>query len=346
MSVFLNQILALAEKSLIPDWLIRYGIRNLCRKRNAEISRKTNNLNDFIDKMKNGPIAPIPDVANEQHYEVPAAFFERVLGPNRKYSGCLWENQTVDLGQAEAASLEQVCQRAEIQNGHSILELGCGWGSLTLWMAKHFPNSTVVAVSNSTAQKQLIEAKAVNAGLDNVEVITADMNDFQTDRQFDRIVSIEMFEHMRNWKVLLNQISHWLKEQGKLFIHVFSNASFAYEFLSEGASNWMGRYFFSGGLMPSHDLIKSFNDDLSVTHEWTINGVHYARTAEAWLKNLDNDRQNIRALMVDNYGKDLAGIWLQRWRIFFMACAELFQYDNGKQWQISHYLLEKRFANV
>lgn len=332
-------MLGLAEKARLPDSLIRYGIRYLCKKRLRESVQGRNATNEFVELMKQAPVAPVPEKANEQHYELPARFFDLVLGPNRKYSGCIWENGVSTLREAEEKSLDQVVRRAELEPGQSILELGCGWGSLTLWMAEQFPSSQITAVSNSRFQREAIEVRAKALGLKNVEIITADMNELQLDRQFDRVVSIEMFEHMRNWETLLSRVSGWLKSDGRLFVHVFSNRSQPYEFQSEGAKNWMGRYFFSGGIMPSHELMFSFDQHLKVEKDWVVNGTNYAKTAEAWLSNLDQARNQAMDVLIDNYGQRDAEIWLQRWRIFFMACAELFAFEDGKQWQISHYLL-------
>lgn len=341
MSILLNSVLGLSEKSLLPDWMIRYGIRYLCKRRLKESVQVDEAVKKFVPRMQAGPIAPVPEKANAQHYEVPAEFFELVLGPHRKYSGCYWEDQTSTLEQAEENSLKQVCNRAELRDGQKILELGCGWGSLSLWMASHYPLSSVTVVSNSAAQKQSIDARSQTLGLTNLEVITADMNDFHSDEQFDRVVSIEMFEHMRNWETLLSRVSNWLNDSGKLFMHVFSNQSSPYEFETEGSANWMGKYFFTGGIMPSHDLIREFDKDLAVEQDWFINGSHYAKTAEQWLKNLDQHRARVLEILAENYGAAESSIWAQRWRMFFMACAELFAYESGEQWGVSHYRLSK-----
>lgn len=344
MSILLNSMLGLAEKSRLPDKVIRYGIRYLCKKRLRESVQGQNRLAAFVAQMKQAPVAPVPEKANEQHYELPARFFDLVLGPNRKYSGCIWENDVLTLREAEEKSLEQVCRRAELADGQRVLELGCGWGSLTLWMARNYPQSQITAVSNSRFQKQAIESRASALGLKNIEIITADMNDLTLDQKFDRVVSIEMFEHMRNWEILLRRIRGWMNDDARLFVHVFSNRSQPYEFETEGAGNWMGRFFFSGGIMPSHRLMFEFDQDLTVEKDWVVNGQNYAKTAEAWLSNLDQSRNQALQILEENYGPAEAQLWLQRWRIFFMACAELFAFENGRQWHISHYLLRPRVA--
>jgi cyclopropane-fatty-acyl-phospholipid synthase len=336
-----------ADRGVLPDWLIRMGIRQLDRQRlKAESRRSGGSLENrkaaFVQQLNESPIAVQTHEANRQHYEVPAAFFETVLGRHLKYSGNFWPAGCATLDEAEAATLETYCRRAELADGIRVLELGCGWGSLSLWMAAAYPHSRFLAVSNSSSQKAFIEAKCRERNLTNLTVQTADMNTFDTDARFDRIVSVEMFEHMRNWQRLLEKVSTWLTPDGKVFIHIFTHRQFAYLFEDTSDDDWMGAHFFSGGMIPSHDLIRYFDTDLSVEKEWSLNGRHYQKTAEAWLKKLDDQRDSVLTIFKGVYGEDSARLWLQRWRIFFMACAELWGYRDGREWQISHYRLHKQ----
>jgi cyclopropane-fatty-acyl-phospholipid synthase len=334
------------EQGRVPDSVVRAGIRRLCNVRLAEIEagdaeaacRRTE---AFVASMDAGPIAPLPRLANEQHYEVPADFFAIALGPHRKYSSAWWPEGAGDLGQAESAALSLTCARAELRDGQTILELGCGWGSLTLWMAAHYPQSTITAVSNSHSQREWIEAEAARRELANVRVITADMNAFEPAGRFDRIVSVEMFEHMRNWRELFARLHGWLADDGRFFMHVFCHRSVPYAFEDRGPSDWMSRHFFSGGMMPSDGLPLRFQDRLMLRGQWRWNGRHYERTANAWLANVDARRAEALTVLASVYGEADAALWLQRWRVFFMACAELFGYRGGQEWWISHYLFSR-----
>ena len=277
----------------------------------------------------------------DRHYEVPPLFFENVLGKHLKYSSGYWPDGVNTLDGSEYEMLKLSSQRAEIVDGQNILELGCGWGSLTLFMAENYPKCSITAVSNSKDQRKFIESKCKERALDNVCVITADMNDFSIDDSFDRVVSIEMFEHMRNYELLLNRVAGWLKPEGKLFIHIFSHKTLVYPFTEEGKGDWMGRNFFSGGIMPSHQLLLYFQNDLRIESSWRISGTHYEQTSLAWLNKMDSRRNEIMGIFNESYGKDQASIWFQRWRIFFMACEVLFGYDYGREWGVSHYRFVK-----
>ena len=337
-------LIDLAERSWLPDGLIRMGIRRLLRRRvreDKEIStRQAEEFEQqFSDKLRNGPLAVATDAANQQHYEVPAEFFRRVLGPRLKYSCCLYDGADSSLAAAEEAMLQLTCERAELCDGQNILELGCGWGSLSLWMAEQYPASRITAVSNSHGQREFIEQQCTERGLSNLRVITADMQNFAIDEQFDRVVSVEMFEHMQNYERLLERISSWLAADGKLFVHIFCRRHLPYLFETTGEENWMGRHFFTGGVMPSFDLFDQFNDDLTVSQRWSVNGLHYARTCDDWLRQLDQQRADIVRLFQASCGNE-SQIVLQRWRMFFMACAELFRFAEGKEWFVAHYLFE------
>lgn len=334
------------EQGRVPDLVVRAGIRRLCKQRLREIESEDcelagRSVEEFIAQMDVADIALVPQLANEQHYEVPAAFFALVLGPHRKYSSAWWPDATDSLAQAEDLALGTTCEHAEICDGQRILELGCGWGSLTLWMAQHYPNARITAVSNSHSQRTWILAEADRLGLANVEVMTADMNHFTTAQRFDRVVSVEMFEHMRNWRKLFARVHAWLLPGGRFFMHVFCHRSTPYAFSDAGPADWMGRHFFSGGMMPSDELALRFQDCLRILRRWRWDGQHYEKTANAWLANLDARRAQALPLIAATYGEAMAEQWFHRWRVFFMSCAELFGYRDGQEWWVSHYLFER-----
>ena len=338
--------LSWVEQGLVPDAVVRSGIRRLCEQRlrelaadDAESSARITEA--FVRSMREAPTAPLPQLANSQHYEVPADFFGIALGPRRKYSSAWWPAGTNDLGEAEERALEATCERAGLADGQRVLELGCGWGSLTLWMAKRYPASRIAAVSNSRSQREHILAEAERRGLANVEVITADMNRFDTGARYDRIVSVEMFEHMRNWESLFARVHGWLVPGGRFFMHVFCHRATPYPFEDRDASDWMGRHFFSGGMMPSDELALRVSGRLRLVERWRWDGTHYEKTANAWLDNLDARRPEAMGVLERAYGPAEAALWMQRWRLFFMACAELFGYRGGQEWWVSHYLFER-----
>jgi len=328
--------LALAERGLVPTALLRWAIRRLCERRLEQV-RAAGGLDAFLESLAGAPVATVPELANAQHYELPSEFFELVLGPQLKYSSAHWPAGVEILEAAEETMLALTCGRAGLQDGQDILELGCGWGSLSLYMARRFPRSRIVAVSNSATQRAFIEVRRPP----NLEIITADMNGFDPGRRFDRIVSVEMFEHMRDWPTLLGRVADWLDDDGRLFIHVFCHAREAYPFEAEGDDNWMGRHFFSGGIMPSFDLLpRVATGPLALEGQWWTDGTHYRRTAAAWRGNLEARRAEALSVLRAHYGPS-AGTWYQRWRIFFLACEELFGYAAGSEWGVGHYRLAK-----
>lgn len=329
-----------AERAPLTDGMTLAGIDFLCgrtKRRLAATAATQENL--FVDAMNQYPVAVHADEANRQHYEVPAAFFSRVLGPGRKYSCCLYPTEYTTLKEAEVHALAETVKHAAIEDGMTILELGCGWGSLSIYMAAQFPNSRIVSVSNSSSQRAFILATANQRGLTNLSVVTADMNDFSIDQRFDRVVSIEMFEHMSNWRKLLERACDWVKPEGRLFLHVFTHKDRSYRFDHDDPTDWIAHHFFTGGIMPAHDLPHRFADLFAVEEEWRWSGTHYRRTALDWLANFDREIDRIQPIFTEVYGKD-ASLWSRRWRLFFFATAGLFGHDNGDVWGVGHYLMK------
>lgn len=329
----------LLEKDLLPDALLRAGIRRLLARR-LRAEAAVYDRAAYLADLKTRPIAEDTQAANTQHYEVPADFFRLCLGRRLKYSCGLYPTGAETLDDAEERMLDLYVERARLADGQDVLELGCGWGSLTLWMAERYPASRITAVSNSASQREFIMARARERGLGNVEVLTADANHFDTAKRFDRVVSVEMFEHMRNYAVLMERIAGWLRDEGRLFVHIFCHRELMYPFTTEGADDWMGRYFFTGGLMPAEHTLLYFQQHLRLQQQWRVAGTHYERTANAWLACMDERREAVMAALAGAYGDADAQRWFQRWRMFFMACAELFGYRGGTEWFVAHY----RFA--
>ncbi len=330
----------LAEAGYLPDWLVRAGIRRLLAKRLRH--SQTTDVAAFARQLRTAPLAVETQAANDQHYEVAAEFFQLTLGPRLKYSSCLFPEPPASLARAEEHMLQLTCDRAEIVDGMQVLELGCGWGSLTLWVAEHFPSCAITAISNSNSQREFIQQRAREQGYSNVRVITADMREFASDETFDRIVSVEMFEHMRNYGLLFSRVADWLTPEGKAFVHVFCHRDAPYLFDSEGTDNWMGRHFFTGGVMPSYDLFSHFDESLGIDQRWVVDGLHYWRTCESWLENLDCNRSAVLEVLRRHSSHEMAKREMQRWRIFFMACAELFRYRHGQEWFVGHYLFARQ----
>eukprot|EP01125_Pyxidicula_operculata_P011446 TRINITY_DN3751_c0_g1_i1.p1 TRINITY_DN3751_c0_g1~~TRINITY_DN3751_c0_g1_i1.p1 ORF type:complete len:374 (+),score=57.67 TRINITY_DN3751_c0_g1_i1:50-1123(+) len=342
------------EKNVIPDWLVRRQIRNLLYQRLLEKPTSYSALVEykqkFYDDLRTKPIALSVDEANQQHYEVPTEFYHMCLGVCKKYSGCWYgytdkngrDPQIKSLNDAEEAMLKIYSQRAQLKDGQKILDLGCGWGSFTLWAAGRFPNSAITSVSNSRTQKEYIDSEAAKRGYKNIRVITQDVNDLDVKEKFDRIVSVEMFEHCKNYEILLRKLSTMLVDNGLLFIHIFTHKDFPYHFEVKSPSDWMAKYFFTNGTMPSDDLLYSFQKDLSIVNHWVVNGKNYQQTCEDWLLLMDSNTNKIRPLFTEAYGQGQETKWIVRWRLFYLACAELFGYNNGEEWMVSHYLFQKK----
>jgi cyclopropane-fatty-acyl-phospholipid synthase len=340
---------AVVDRGWLPDAVVRAGIRRIVQMRLREqeaggIEVQSQRFNALVDALGRGPVAVETEAANRQHYEVPAAFFELVLGPHLKYSSAWWPEGVETLADAEARMLALTAERAGCADGQRILELGCGWGSLTLYLASAFPGSRIMALSNSASQRAFVMARARARGLDNVTVVTGDVSAFDTDRRFDRVVSVEMLEHVRNHRALFARIARWLEPDGRFFAHVFAHRRFAYPFEARGASDWMARHFFTGGIMPSDDLFLHVQDRLAVERHWRFDGTHYQRTADAWLANLDRHRAEVDRVLASVHGAPAARRWRERWRVFFMACAEMFGWRGGQEWMVSHYRFAPRAA--
>ena len=343
---FTSKLIDWAEAGLVPDFLLRAGIRNLCKKRlrqceSNDCEKAAESIAGYLEEADNAPIALLPEKANEQHYEVPPEFYLEVLGPHLKYSCCEWTEGVRDLGEAEKKALEVTCSRAKLEDGQKVLELGCGWGSLSLWMAEKYPESSITSLSNSNSQREFIESRAKERGLTNLQVLTGDINDFEPGDSFDRVVSVEMFEHVRNHRALFRRIDSWLLPEGRLFTHVFCHRSVPYPFEVEGEDDWMSKHFFSGGTMPSDDLFLRISGNLEIERQHRWSGSHYARTSEAWLKNLDQRKSVVLTLLRKDLEPREGTRMFHRWRLFFLACAETFGYDDGQEWWVSHYLFKK-----
>ncbi|HEY1077752.1 MAG TPA: cyclopropane-fatty-acyl-phospholipid synthase family protein [Fontimonas sp.] len=349
-------IIDLCERGLIPDRLTRLGMRQLMKQRLADESaddgeRRSQRFNEFLGELRSSPIAIDTSAANSQHYEVPAEFFHIHLGPRLKYSCALYPTGSETLAQAEELMLQTYAERAQLKDGQRMLDLGCGWGSLSLWLAERYPNSQIVGLSNSHGQREYILRRAAERGLRNLTIVTGNIVEFDFGTHgvaealgegFDRVLSIEMFEHMKNYGLLLAKIARWMKPQAKLFVHIFVHKLLAYHFQAKDQTDWMSQYFFTGGTMPSENLLLNFQDDLRMVQQWWVSGTHYERTSNHWLDGMDRNRDRIMEVFRAGYGPDQAALWFQRWRMFYMAVAELFGYAGGNEWGVAHYLFERR----
>lgn len=349
---FAGKLIELAEQGRLPDSMVRYGIRRLCKKRLKDEfidhpEYQQDRYQKLIEELRTSPIAIETEAANTQHYEVATDFYLASLGKRLKYSCAFYPDTNTTLDQAEEEMLALYSKRAELDNDQRILELGCGWGSLTLWMAEKYPSSKITAISNSSTQKSYIDHLCRESGFDNVTVITADVNNLELESaQFDRVISIEMFEHMRNYRQLFERISNWLTSDGKLFIHIFAHRNVMYPFDVKSEQDWMSKYFFTGGLMPSIDTLLHFQEQLKIESRWLINGQHYQKTCNHWLEKTDKNKERIIDAFKENYTEKEAKLWFHRWRIFYMSCAELFGLDNGRQWLVAHYLFSNSRPNT
>lgn len=339
-------LVSLVERGRVPDVLVRQGIRTLLDKRlitqdkgSDEANRAA--LDEFAASLREGPIALEIGERNRGHYGLPASFFQEILGPRMKFSCCLFPPGVEDLERAEEEMLAETCERAGIKDGMEILDLGCGWGSLALWIAEKFPACRVTAVASTDQQREFIEARCADRGITAVRALTRDLNDVRVDGTFDRVVAVELLEYLHNWREILARIAGMLKPDGKLFVHLFSHRRFAYPYESEGEDTYLGRYFFAGGLMPSEDLLSRFQDDLALESRWSVPGIHYRKTAEAWLSRLDSRKTVVLPILRENHGAE-GTVWLHRWRLFFMACCEMWGYGDGGEWGVSHYLLKRK----